>query len=280
MAGFVGDIDPAPAPLRSAARQGRPHARAPLLSRTPPDVILGEISPGHEDLVLTCGSSSVKFHSSRPRLESSMTACGAGAGGVSILTPRSAGDRFRDGIVGPHRPAWHRWSMAASVFPAVGLITDEVPPKSRISAAWRRSTTRTTQGIPGRPRALPGVPQVAVFDTAFHRRCRAMPISTRCPMSVQRHPGAPLRLPRHFRIATWRSASAPAPGRFGNFKLITCHLATAVRCAPSTAAVPSTPRWASPAEGLNHGTRTATSTSAALLALAREGLTWTRAELL
>ena len=92
---------------------------------------------------------------------------------------------------------------------------------------------------------MPGLPQVACFDTAFHRRhprsptgspCRAVSMtkgfgataSTACPTSTS--PGRwPRSHPRSQAVAWWSRISAAAPA-----------------CARSLAAGASTARWASP----------------------------------
>ena len=101
---------------------------------------------------------------------------------------------------------------------------------------------------PRRAAALgPGMPQVAVFDTAFHHSLPDTRLPLRDPVSALPAPSrAPLRLPRH--VAPVHRVPLPAAHRRARARRrrsSRCISATARRRARSTAATRSTRRWAS-----------------------------------
>ena len=93
----------------------------------------------------------------------------------------------------------HRVVHGGSIFESATLVTDEVESQIDVLASLAPlHNPANLQGIRAAKKALPDVPHVAVFDTAFHQtlppgrihlcdRCRA-----RCEAS-----GAALRLSRH-----------------------------------------------------------------------------------
>ncbi len=63
----------------------------------------------------------------------------------------------------------HRVVHGGEFFSSSVLITDEVKRLCRNVTPWRLCTIRQTTGIAACEEACPGVPNVGVFDTAFHQ---------------------------------------------------------------------------------------------------------------
>ena len=196
-------------------------------------------------LVLNCGSSSVKFalvdpasgraQRQRPRRT------GRHPTTASVRGPpgrrRSTSSRPQDDVASaaswrhllarprPGRSArrssgvGHRVVHGGSRFSA--SVVDRRRRARRRCAAWstsRRCTSRpTSPASSGRAAELPELPQVAVFDTAFHQTMppRRLPLR-RADGVVRDARRAPLRLPRHeppLRQRPGRRAARPAAGR-------------------------------------------------------------------
>ena len=93
----------------------------------------------------------------------------------------------------------HRVVHGGTKFNESVLISDEVMQKIRecIDLAPLHNP-HNLRGHQGRPGSLPGMPQVAVFDTAFHSTLPPKAYLYAVPQSVYRQvPHPPLRLPRH-----------------------------------------------------------------------------------
>ena len=89
------------------------------------------------------------------------------------------------------------------------------------------------------------VPQVAVFDTAFHAGLSAAARTYACPHEWRERGAAPLRLPRDQPRVRGTARRAPARRPLGELRLITCHLGSGARWRRSATAAASTRRWAS-----------------------------------
>ena len=123
----------------------------------------------------------------------------------------------------PWRPGLHAARCAS---------TRRCSPRSRSSCRWRRCTSRTTSRRSARCcSARPELPQVACFDTAFHRTKPESRRCSRCRDEMHEAGRAALRLPRPvLRVHRLGAAAVrrDAPRRAGPS---CCTSATAPACA-------------------------------------------------
>ena len=183
-------------------------------------------------LVLNCGSSSVKY-----RLFDGDRDRRPGPGRADRRARRRAGRpraaRCGEILAGLDltglAAVGHRVVHGGARFSAPALIDDDGAGRDR--GRWcrsRRCTTRPTWPASRWPaRLLPDVPQVAVFDTAFHRhpaRGRRDLRHRRGTLAAAvRHP--PVRLPRHLaRVRVPAHRRAARPRRTAEVNMITLHL--------------------------------------------------------
>ena len=92
----------------------------------------------------------------------------------------------------------------------------------------------------------PDLPQVACFDTAFHRAQPERGAGLRAPARDHRPRRSPLRLPRAvLRVHRERAAGDSTPKAAAG-RVVVAHLAMARACARCAAGAASRARWASP----------------------------------
>jgi acetate kinase len=167
----------------------------------------------------------------------------------------------------------HRVVHGGPRFEEPMLIDDEVEAEiERLTVIAPLQNTRALEGIHRAREALPGVPQVAVFDTAFHR---TMPVaaSTYAVPERWREEWGIRRYGFHGISVQWVARQVQVP------RLVVCHLGggssvTAVRDGRSV----DTTMGFSPIEGVPMATRSGSVDPGVLLYLLREGLL-TRQEL-
>ena len=151
------------------------------------------------------------------------------------------------------------WCTAAHGSPSPSSSTTTWSRRSASSCRWPRCTTRRTSRASSAPgQSFPDVPQVAVFDTAFHQTLPAGGAHLRGAVGVARTaPGPALRLPRDvapLRLASHGASSWAATRTTATSSCSTS--ATAPAPAPCEAAGSiDTSMGLSPLEGLVMGTR-------------------------
>ena len=262
-------------------------------------------------LVLNCGSSSVKYQlidgTARKKLAGGSVER-IGMSGATLSNTRFDGDEIKiAGEIVDHTVAieyilaillsrnhgvisdksdihavGHRVVHGGETFADAVLITDEVIKTLRENIELAPlHNPHNLRGIAACEANLPGIPQVGVFDTAFHQKMPkkaylyGIPYALYSQYKIRRYgfhgtshryvadrAAAMLgKRPRH------RSDSSPPTS------------ATGAAWQPWTTASPSTPRWASrPLEGLLMGTRCGDiDTSIILYIMAKEGLTMNEA---
>ena len=286
---------------RVIARRMRAHEPAPAPARAArPHYALGAASPMRV-LVVNCGSSSLKYTYFDTSSESPV------ARGVAdrIGTPQARhvydGPRGRHeeiiqgadharafeaaaasltdkgrGVLGSLKDLsviGHRVVHGGRDFGAPVLVTAEVKEAIRKAAVLAPLHNPVNlAGIEACERLVPGIPQVAVFDTAFHLRMPsaahlyALPRPVTEPDGLRRYG---FHGTSHEFVA--RRAALHLGKRFGELKLVTCHLGNGV----SLAAVEhgrsiDTSMGLTPLEGLVMGTRSGDVDPGLLLFLLRE----------
>ena len=91
----------------------------------------------------------------------------------------------------------HRVVHGGARYAGPALITPECWPSCAISYRWRRSISRTiSRPIEAVAERLPDVPQVACFDTSFHRGLPAVAQVVPLPGDIREQGRPALRLPR------------------------------------------------------------------------------------
>jgi acetate kinase len=101
------------------------------------------------------------------------------------------------------------------------------------------------EGIREAMQQLPGVPHVAVFDTAFHQTLPPYAYLYGLPYELYKQQG----IRRYgFHGSSHRYVSLKAAEvlkrPLGELEIVSCHLGIGASCAPSTTAARSTPPWA------------------------------------
>ena len=139
----------------------------------------------------------------------------------------------------------HRVVHGGSKFTSSVVITPQDQRDRGLSVFAPLHNPRTLEGIRIAMQRLPGVPHVAVFDTAFHQTLPPYAYLYGLPHELCKNEGIrrygfPWQLPP-LRLAEGRRGAQAAAGRA---EIVSCHLGIGASCAPSTTAAPSTPRWA------------------------------------
>lgn len=232
-------------------------------------------------LVLNCGSSSVKFQliETSPEQMESSTDCVLNRGTVEST---NSGDAVQSVIAGLLESSsgidavGHRFVHGGERFSQPVLITEESAREiEELNELAPLHNPHNLKGYRTVRAALPGMPQVAVFDTAFHQTLPphayhyALPHELYVRHKVRRY-GFHGTSHRYVALRYARLRQAP-PERF---KLITCHLGNGCSmCAIDGGRSVDTSMGFTPLEGLIMGTRTGDIDAAAVLHLmAREGL--------
>jgi len=212
------------------------------------------VAPGVNVLVLNAGSSSLKYSLWTPDGRV------AAEGGMDRLTSMaSALDRVFEEL-GPVRPdaIGHRVVHGGARFTMPVRVTDEV--EQGIDALSRLAplhNPHNLEGIRAARRRLPEVPQVAVFDTAFHHTLPARAYTYAIPFDLAEEHG----IRRYgFHGISHRYVSgrfAEITGRpLPELRLITCHLGNGCSmCAIDRGISVDTSMGMTPLEGLIMGTR-------------------------
>lgn len=233
-------------------------------------------------LVLNCGSSSVKFQ----LIETGPEQMESGTDRIlerGVVESSSSGEAAQEAIAGlaasPQaiEAVGHRMVHGGEQFSRPVRITEEVA--RRIEALCELAPLHNPHNLKGyyaARAALPGVPQVAVFDTAFHQTMPPHAYLYALPWEAyERHKlrryGFHGTSHRYVALRYARLCNA-APERL---KLITCHLGNGCSmCAIEGGRSVDTSMGFTPLEGLIMGTRTGDIDAAAVLHLmAREGMT-------
>ena len=141
----------------------------------------------------------------------------------------------------------HRVVHGAEEFTGSVLITDEVLETiERVAGLAPLHNPPNLAGIRAAQQALPRVPQVACFDTAFHTTIPPVAYTYALPYELceqYRHP--PLRLPRHVATATCPARGRVAGrGKDARQSASRAIWATAARWPPCGRGGASTRRWA------------------------------------
>ena len=97
-------------------------------------------------------------------------------------------------------------------FRAPDVIDDGVVAAIRTSFRWPRSTTPPTSSALRRPVALPRIPQVAVFDTAFHQTLPPACLPLRSSSGALRAATRVRRYGFHGTSHAYEAREATAPG--------------------------------------------------------------------
>jgi acetate kinase len=189
------------------------------------------------------------------------------AGSTSLKLHLVRGDESEsvDGFV-PADAVGHRVVHGGPRFEAPALIDDEVEAEiERLTAVAPLQNTRALEAVREARKALPDAPQVAVFDTAFHR---TMPpeASTYALPERWREEWGIRRYGFHGISVQWVAQQVQVP------RLVVCHLGggssvTAVRDGRSV----DTTMGFSPLEGVPMATRSGSVDPGALVYLLREG---------
>jgi acetate kinase len=101
------------------------------------------------------------------------------------------------------------------------------------------------EGIRIAMKQLPGVPHVAVFDTAFHQTLPPYAYLYGLPYELYKQEGI-RRYGFHGTSHRYVSLKAAEVLKrpLGELEIVSCHLGIGASCAPSTTAARSTPPWA------------------------------------
>jgi acetate kinase len=256
-------------------------------------------------LVLNCGSSSVKFQLLNPARKKPLAKGLIERVGKrnALLTYQSEGkSEIKEVLEVSNHDAAIRLALSTLLHPSYGAISDQ----SEIDAVGHRvvhageefqdsvlideeviETIRSCikfaplhnphnlRGIEVAMELLPGVPEVAVFDTAFHQRMPAEAYTYALPISAYRRLG----IRRYgFHGTSHRYVAEVASEKLGKplekLRLITCHLGNGASIAAVKGGVSvETSMGFTPLEGLVMGTRSGDLDPAIVLHLMeREGL--------
>lgn len=177
----------------------------------------------------------------------------------------------------------HRVVHGGDRFAAAALITDEVEHQiDELATLAPLHNPVNLTGIRAARAAFPDIPNVAVFDTAFHRTLPAASASYALPADlVQRH-----QIRRYgFHGISYQHVSARTAELLGRplseLRLIIFHLGNgASACAMAGGRSVETSMGMTPLEGLVMGTRAGDLDPGVLLALGRAGVAWDRLEAL
>lgn len=171
----------------------------------------------------------------------------------------------------------HRVVHGGARFTAATLITDEVEEQiGELSALAPLHNPLSLAGIRATRSAFPTIPQVAVFDTAFHRTLPAAAAAYAIPGELAARHG----IRRYgFHGISYQHASARAAELLGrplaDLRLILFHLGNgASACAMSAGRSVETSMGMTPLEGLVMGSRSGDVDPGAILHLGRGGLSW------
>lgn len=164
----------------------------------------------------------------------------------------------------------HRVVHGGSLFSAATVVTDEVEAQiDELSALAPLHNPANLAGIRAAKIAFPGVPNVAVFDTAFHQTLAPEAYTYAVPpeLGIRRY---------GFHGTSYQYVAARAAEHFGrdDLKLIVFHLGNGA----SVTAIDSgrsveTSMGMTPLEGLVMGTRSGDLDAGALFHLGRQGMT-------
>jgi acetate kinase len=190
------------------------------------------------------------------------------AGSMSLKLHLVRGDEIErvDDIV-PADAVGHRVVHGGERFTAPALVDEDVEREiERLAALAPLQNRRTLDGIRAVHAALPGTPQVAVFDTAFHRTIPPAAATYAVPARWREQFGI-RRFGFHGINVQWVASRVAAP------RLVVCHLGggcsvTAVRDGRSV----DTTMGFTPLEGVPMATRSGSVDPGALTYLLREGL--------
>jgi acetate kinase len=232
-------------------------------------------------LVLNCGSSSVKFQliETSPAQVESSTDRVLERGALDSATSGEAAEAAIDAMLkgsGPIDAVGHRFVHGGERFSRPVAITEEIAREiEALNELAPLHNPHNLQGYQAARRALPGVPQVAVFDTAFHQTLEphaylyALPHELYARHQVRRY-GFHGTSHHYMALRYARLRQAP-PERF---KIVSCHLGNGCSmCAIDGGRSIDTSMGFTPLEGLIMGTRAGDIDAAAVLHLmAREGL--------
>jgi acetate kinase len=232
-------------------------------------------------LVLNCGSSSVKYQliETSPEQMETSTDRVLGRGAVESASSGQAAEAALAGLLegaGPIDAVGHRFVHGGERFSRPVVITEEVA--REIEALCELAplhNPHNLQGYYAARRALPGVAQVAVFDTAFHQTLEphaylyALPYELYARYKVRRY-GFHGTSHRYMALRFAQLHRAPSE----RFKLISCHLGNGCSmCAIDRGRSIDSSMGFTPLEGLIMGTRTGDIDAGAVLHLMdREGL--------
>ena len=175
----------------------------------------------------------------------------------------------------------HRVVHGGSRFDSATLITDEVEQQiDELAALAPLHNPVNLAGIRAARAVFPGIPNVAVFDTAFHRTLPpAATVYALPPELVRQH-----RIRRYgFHGISYQYVSARAAERLGRplseLRLIVFHLGNgASACAIAGGRSVDTSMGMTPLAGLVMGTRAGDLDPGVLIALGRAGLGWDELE--
>ncbi len=261
-------------------------------------------------LVLNCGSSSVKYQlvdvDARKMLARGVVDR-IGMSGATLSNTRHDGDEIRiageivdhtiaieyilavllsrnHGVIGDKsdiHAVGHRVVHGGETFSGSVLITDEVIKTLRDNIELAPlHNPHNLRGISACEAALPGTPQVGVFDTAFHQRMPrkaflyGIPYSLYTQYKIRRYG---FHGTSHRYVADQASAMLGKPLR--QLKLVTCHLGNGCSMAAVDGGVSvDTSMGFTPLEGLLMGTRSGDlDASLILYVMGKEGLTLSEA---
>ncbi len=261
-------------------------------------------------LVLNCGSSSVKYQlvdvDARKMLARGVVDR-IGMSGATLSNVRHDGDEIRiageivdhtiaieyilavllsrnHGVIGDKsdiHAVGHRVVHGGETFSGSVLITDEVKKTLRDNIELAPlHNPHNLRGISACEAALPGTPQVGVFDTAFHQRMPrkaflyGIPYSLYTQYKIRRYG---FHGTSHRYVADQASAMLGQP--LSKLKLITCHLGNGCSMAAVDEGVSvDTSMGFTPLEGLLMGTRSGDiDASLILYVMGKEGLTLSEA---
>ena len=160
----------------------------------------------------------------------------------------------------PRTCAWPRWGTASSTAASSSTTRcaiDDARARatSRRSSPWRPlHQPHNLAGVRAARHAFPDVPQVACFDTAFHRAQPEVDPALRPAARAARRGRAPLRLPRPFLRVDLRAARGARARGAG--RVVVAHLGHgASMCAIRDGRSVATTMSFSPLDGLPMGTR-------------------------
>jgi acetate kinase len=261
-------------------------------------------------LVLNCGSSSVKYQlvdvDARKMLARGVVDR-IGMSGATLSNTRHDGDEIRiageivdhtiaieyilavllsrnHGVIGDKsdiHAVGHRVVHGGETFSGSVLITDEVIKTLRDNIELAPlHNPHNLRGISACEAALPGTPQVGVFDTAFHQRMPrkaflyGIPYSLYTQYKIRRYG---FHGTSHRYVADQASAMLGKP--LSQLKLVTCHLGNGCSMAAVDSGVSvDTSMGFTPLEGLLMGTRSGDlDASLILYVMGKEGLTLSEA---